>query len=521
VRVYNLGFVVFTVFSILLSVTWMQGSAGAVWLVAMRIGQGLGGAMLMANAVALVTDAFPANQRGLALGMQQIAGVAGSTAGLVLGGLLAPVSWRLIFLVSVPVGVFGTVWAFLKLRDHGERRVARVDWWGNATFAVGLILLMVAITSGIQPYGHHAMSWTSPLVEGEIAAGLLLLALFAVIESRVAEPMFELALFRIRAFTAGNVAAFLMSLASGGLQFILIIWLQGIWLPEHGYSFASTPLWAGIYMLPLIAGLLIAGPTAGFLSDRFGARPFATAGPLLAALSFLLLAHLPVDFPYPVFAFLLLLSGISGGLFVSPNRAAVMNSLPPWRRGVGAGMASTAVFSAQVLSIGVFFSLMIVGLSAHLPSTLFHGLVARDVPVRAASHLASLPPASTLFATFLGYNPIAHLLGVHVLATLPHNQVTVLTGHRFFPLLMTEPFAGALNAAFTFAIVACLLAAGASTMRGGNYRWSEAPTSEAAGAPGDDAAALAVMPASRTVAVTTQPAPPGALEIGPTEGATR
>jgi MFS family permease len=472
VRIYNLGFVVFTIFSILLSVSWMSGSAGATYLVVMRVGQGLGGAMLFANAGAIVTDAFPVTQRGMALGIQNIAAVAGSTIGLILGGVLAPVSWRLIFLVSVPVGVFGTVWGFRKLRELGERRPARVDWWGNLTFASGLVLLMVGITMGIQPYGGHAMGWTNPQVLGEIGGGLGLIALFVLIEQRVKEPLFELSLFRIRAFSAGNIASFLMFLSRGGLQFILVIWLQGIWLPEHGYSFSSTPLWAGIHMLPLVGGLLLAGPISGFLSDRFGARPFATLGALLSALSFALLELLPVNFPYPVFLVLLLINGVATGLFVSPNRAAVMNSLPPWRRGVGSGMASTAAFASQVLSIGVFFSLIIIGLASQLPATLYSGLVAHGVPQATAHSIARLPPAASIFATFLGYNPIKHLVGAATLSHLSHRQATLLTGHGFFPHLITKPFSDALTAAFTFAIVTCLLAAAASIMRGGRYEWS-------------------------------------------------
>ena len=409
--------------------------AGASYLVGMRIGQGLGGAMLLANAGAIVTDAFPVTQRGMALGIQNIAAVAGSTMGLILGGVLSPVSWRLIFLVSVPIGLFGTVWAYLKLRELGERRPARIDWWGNLTFAAGLVAVMVGITMGIQPYGGHAMGWTNPQVIGEIAGGLVLLLAFGVIEKRVKEPLFELSLFRIRAFTAGNVASFLMFLSRGGLQFILVIWLQGIWLPEHGYSFSSTPLWAGIHMLPLVGGLLLAGPISGFLSDRFGARPFATLGAALAGVSFALLELLPVDFPYSVFAVLLVLNGVSTGLFISPNRAAVMNSLPPWRRGVGSGMTSTAVFASQVLSIGVFFSLIIIGLSSQLPATLYAGLVAHGVPHAVATHVARLPPVASIFATFLGYNPIAHLLGHATLAHLPPGQASILIGRGFFPHL--------------------------------------------------------------------------------------
>src|SRR6185295_6889778 len=303
--------------------------------------------------------------------------------------------------------------------ELGERRPARIDWWGNATFALGLIGVMIGITYGIQPYGGHTMGWTSPFVLATLIGGTALLVVFCVIETRVAEPMFHLGLFRIRAFAAGNLAALLAAMGRGGLQSILIIWLQGIWLPEHGYDFAQTPFWAGIYMLPLIAGFLVAGPASGYLSDRFGARPFATGGMLLAALSFALLIVLPVDFAYPWFAAILLLNGIGMGLFAAPNSAGVMNSLPPAQRGAGAGMLATFTNSASVLSIGVFFTLMIVGLAAALPHTMETGLVAHGVPAADASRVSQLPPVATLFASLLGYNPMATLLGPGTLHALP------------------------------------------------------------------------------------------------------
>jgi MFS family permease len=473
VRMYNLGFAVFTAFSLLLTVTWLHGSAGALWLILMRVGQGVGGAMLFANSSAILTDAFPRDQRGLALGINAIAAIAGSFIGLVLGGVLAPVAWRLVFLVSVPVGLFATVWAYRKLVDTGERRAASIDWWGNVTFAIGLVALMVGITYGIQPYGGHTMGWTSPFVDASLAGGLVLLAVFVWIERVVDEPMFRLDLFRIRAFTAGNVATLLSAVGRGGLQFILIIWLQGIWLPEHGYDFARTPLWAGIYMLPLIAGFLVAGPVSGYLSDHFGARPFATGGMLIAAASFLLLMVLPVDFSYGWFAGILLVNGIGMGLFSSPNRAGVMNSLPPSQRGVGGGMNATFQNAASVLSIGLFFSLMIVGLASSLPSTLDHGLVAHGVPAADAARISHLPPVASLFAAFLGYNPMQNLLGQHTLSALPAAQQHELTGRAFFPHLISAPFHTALIYAFVFATSACVVAAVASLLRGGKYHWSE------------------------------------------------
>ncbi len=468
VKMFNLGLAVFTLASILLSVTWMQGSSAALWLIAMRIGQGVGGALVMGNSSAILTDAFPHQQRGLALGVNAVAAIAGSFMGLVLGGLLAPVSWRLVFLVSVPFGVFGTIWAYWKLEERGERRPARIDWWGNATFALGLVLVLISITYGIQPYGGHSMGWTNPLVLAEMIGGLVLLAIFVVVELRQEDPMFSLGLFRIRAFTAGSIATLLASLGRGGLMFMLIIWLQGIWLPLHGYSFSETPLWAGIYMLPLTAGFLIAGPASGWLSDRYGARPFATGGMIVAALAFLLLELLPVDFDYRVFAALLLLIGLAMGLFASPNQMGIMNSLPAHRRGVGAGMAATFQNSAMVLSIGIFFSLMIVGLSASLPGALDHGLVAQGVPAADATRIAHLPPVGVLFASFLGYNPMENLLGP-TLHQIPAHNAAYLTGPKFFPHLIAQPFANGLHVAFDFAIVACLIAAAASWMRGSRY----------------------------------------------------
>ena len=469
VRMYNIGFVIYTFASLMLTIDWMTGRPGAVWLLAWRVVQGIGGAFLVGNSGAILTDAFPSHQRGLALGINNVAGISGTFIGLILGGLLAPINWRLVFLISVPLGVWGTVWAYLKLRDQGERRRESIDWLGNITFAVGLILVMIGITSGIRPYGNSAMGWGSPLVLTSLSVGVVLLIAFVVIENRVAHPMFRIPLFRIRAFTFGTLATFLSAVGRGGLMFMMIIWLQGIWLPLHGYSFESTPLWAGIYMLPLTVGFLTAGPVSGYLSDRFGARPFATAGMLGAALTFALLLLLPIDFPYPLFATVLFISGLSQGCFASPNRAAVMNSLPARHRGAGGGMNSTFQNSAQVFSVGIFFSLMIAGLAAVLPQTMSAGLTAHGVPASLANHIGHLPPVSILFAAFLGYNPIQHLVGTQVLDSLPHQQAAELTGREFFPNLISGPFSSGLHIAFSFAICACLIAAIASWSRGSKY----------------------------------------------------
>ena len=469
VRMYNIGFAIFSVASIFLTVTWMHGTDGALWLIAWRVVQGIGGAFLFANSSAILTDAFPANQRGTALGINAIAAIAGSFLGLLLGGVLAPINWHLIFLVSAPIGAFGTVWAYFMLKDISIRRHARMDWWGNILFAVGLISILIGIVYGLEPYGGHAMGWTSPFVLSAIFGGLGVLIIFGWVETRVPEPLFRLSLFRIRAFAAGNLANLGLALGRGGMQFMLIIWLQGIWLPLHGYSFSQTPLWAGIYMVPLTIGFLITAPTSGILSDRFGARAFTVGGALVTAVSFLLLLFLPVNFPYWAFALILALNGLGSGLFASPNRAEVMNSLPADARGAGGGMMATFQNTAFVLSIGIFFSLMVAGLSSSLPSTMSSGLIAQGVPASAAHSVAQLPPIGVLFAAFLGYNPMKQLLGP-LLSHMSPAHAAYLSGREFFPHLITAPFHDGLGVAFAFAIAANVLAAIASFFTGRRKR---------------------------------------------------
>jgi MFS family permease len=473
VRMYNMGFAIFTIGSIALTVTWMQGSSAALWLILWRIVQGIGGAFLFANSTAILTDAFPATQRGTALGINSIAAIAGSFVGLLLGGLLAPVNWHLVFLVSAPIGAFGTVWAYFMLRDTGIRKRARMDWWGNILFGAGLVAILVGITYGLLPYGGHPMGWTNPWVLTAIFGGVAALVLFGFVETRVAEPLFRLSLFRIRAFVFGNIASMMLALGRGGMQFMLIIWLQGIWLPLHGYSFAQTPLWAGIYLLPLTFGFLISAPTSGVLSDRFGAKGFTVGGALLTALSFVLLLFLPVNFPYWVFGLIVALNGFGSGLFTAPNRAEMMNSVPADQRGAAGGMIATVMNTAFVLSIGVFFSLMVAGLSGKLPTALSSGLTAQGIPAAAAHALSHLPPIGVLFASFLGYNPMRQLLGP-LLAHLPPAHAAYVTGRQFFPHLITAPFHAGLGVAFAFAIAANVIAAIASLLTGPPVR-ADAP----------------------------------------------
>ena len=477
VKMYNAGFAVFGFGAVALPFDPFTGASGALWLIGWRVVQAVGGAMLMANAPAILTDAFPANQRGTAMGINQVAGISGQFLGLILGGLLAAINWRLVFIVSIPIGIGGAIWSYLSLREIGARTRARIDWIGNVTFAVGLIALLTGITYGIQPYGGHNMGWTSPVVLTGLIGGVTLLITFCIIETRVQSPMFDLRLMRIRAFAAGVSATLLASIARGGLQFMLIIWLQGIWLPLHGYAFKDTPLWSGIYLLALTCGFVFSGPVSGWLSDKHGARAFASGGLLVSAAAFGGLLLIPTDFHYPEFAALIFVAGAGMGLFSAPNAAGIMNSVPARQRGAASGMLATFQNSGFVLSIGIFFSLMIAGLAATLPTSLFRGLTGQGVPAGIAHQVAQLPPVGSLFAAFLGYNPIKQLLApTGVLAKLPPANAAKLTGKSFFPQLISQPFHHGLVIVFTMAMIVLFIAAAASLMRGGRYVHDEGVT---------------------------------------------
>jgi MFS family permease len=467
IRLYNAGFAVFTVGSILLFLIQGSGNTAGLQLVLFRLIQGVGGAFLFANSTAILIDAFPETQRGLAIGFNQVAAIGGSFVGLLLGGLLAEINWRAVFLVSIPFGLLGTIWAYLMLHETGRQpRGQRIDVLGNFLFAGGLVLLLIALTYGLEPYGSDAMGWRSPFVIGGIVIGLALLTAFVFVEQRVKDPPFRLDLFRIRQFAMGNIANFLASVARGGLQFILIIWLQGIWLPLHGYRFEDTPLWAGIYMLPLSAGFLVFGPISGFLSDRLGARGLATTGVAIAAAAFVGLLLLPIDFPFTLFALLIFAAGAGLGMFSAPNTAALMNAVPPRYRGVASGMNATTMNVGATLSITVIFSLVTLGLASRLPQALNSGLTASGIPADVAAQVASLPPTGALFAAFLGYNPMGTLLPADVLAQLPAATRDLILSKTFFPELMTGPMASGMQIAFAVSALCCVAAAFVSWLRG-------------------------------------------------------
>ncbi|WP_109751226.1 MFS transporter [Mycolicibacterium aromaticivorans] len=479
VRIYNIGFVVFTLAAIALSFDPFHLDGGAIWLIAWRVVQGVGGAMLMSSSSAILTDAFPANQRGMALGVNMVAAVAGSFLGLLIGGVLSEVHWQAIFWVGVPIGVIGTLWSVRSLKELGVRNPGRVDWAGTITFGVGLTVLLIGITYGIQPYGDSTTGWMSPMVLGSIIGGLALLVAFCFIELRVLQPMVDIRLFRSAAFGMGNLAGLMSSVGRGGLQFMLIIWLQGIWLPLHGYSFESTPLWAGIYLLPATFGFLAAAPIAGSLADRFGARPFTVGGMLLMAATFVALLLIPVNFNYWVFAVLVFLNGIGGGIFTAPNTAAIMSSVPASQRGAASGVRSTFFNAGNSLSIGIFFSLMIVGLAHTLPTAMSQGLQAQGISASVAHDVANLPPVGSLFAAFLGYNPIGELLAPYNALHQPGVNADVLTGQTFFPNLITEPFHSGLVVVFGAAALMMVIGAIASMFNPGRYGVAEVTEDQA------------------------------------------
>jgi MFS family permease len=459
VRMYNLGFAWFTLGAILLSLVWSSGSAGALELVFLRMFQAIGAALLMANSAAIITDAFPAEQLGFALGMNMVAGIVGSFLGILVGGLLSQVGWRWVFLASVPVGAFGTIWAYAKLKEIGVRIKAKIDWLGNLSFAAGLIMVLTGVTYGIKPYGNSLTGWMDPFVLEMIFGGLFLLIIFVFVEMKVAEPMFRLSLFRIRAFSAGNAASFLGAVGRGGFQFMLMIWFQGIWLPQHGYSFARTPLWAGIYMIPWMLGFVVAGPVSGKLSDRYGARPFATGGMLLSGAMYAVMMVFPANFSYWPFAAVMFVSGIGGGMFASPNTASIMNSVPARHRGAASGMRVTFAQVGLPLSMGLFFTLLVLGLNAKVPHAMIVGLVAHGIPIAKATQLSHLPPLGYIFAAF----------GPTVLSHLAPGQAAQITGRSFFPQLIGTPFKDALMIILTFAVVMSVIAAIASALRGEKF----------------------------------------------------
>ncbi len=470
VRLYNLGFVIFAIASTIIYIFSyaLTGTTCVLAIIFMRLVQGLGGGLLMANGAAILTDAFPVNERGRALGINQIAIIAGSLAGLLIGGVLAAIDWHLIFLISVPVGIIGAVWAYMALHELAiiQKKKQKFDVLGNVTFAASVLSVLIALTYGVQPYAGNPVGWSNPIAEFGLAIGIMLMIAFVYVETKELHPMFALELFRIRTFSAGNLSLLLAGIARGGLQFMLVIWLQGIWLPLHGINFENTPLQAAISLIPLILGFLVAGPLSGYLSDKYGARMFTTVGMAINTIGFLALASLPVNFNYTAFAVVIFMMGFGQGMFASPNTASIMSSVPPQYRGVTSGMRATLMNLAQVLSISLFFSLLTIGIAASLPNAMYSGLVAQNVSSGVATQISKLPPTTALFSTLLGYNPMKILIPNTTLSALPKPNQDVLLGTTFFPNLIAQPFIQGMRVVFYCGAFMTFLAAICSALRG-------------------------------------------------------
>ena len=472
VKMFRLGFLIFSLASVLLYLTPSTGDLGALEIIIFRIIQATGSALFMANSAAILTDAFPPNERGKALGINMVAVISGSFFGLILGGILAVFNWRYVFLVSVPFGLIGTVWSYYKLKELSIQAVkTKIDLWGNLTFVTGITLILVGVTYGLIPYGNNPMGWSNPWVIASLILGLISLILFPVVENRVESPMFRLDLFKNRSFTYANLAGLMGALGRGGMMFMLILLLQGIWLPLHGYSYESTPFWAGIYMLPLTVGIIIMGPLSGILSDKYGPRWIATGGMIIVTISFLLLAALPYNFNYIEFGLALLLMGIGGGMFGSPNSASIMNSVPPEDRGVASGMMYTIMNTAMTASMAIFFTIVIVGITQRFPDAMTSSLASIGA-VNLAPVLSNIPPTAALFSAFLGYNPVDAILSslpASFVAHIPQSTLTQLTGTTWFPQTLANAFIPSLRTSFYIGAILSAIGAILSALRGEKY----------------------------------------------------
>ncbi|MDA8055254.1 MAG: MFS transporter [Thermoplasmatales archaeon] len=468
-RFYTLGFIIFAISSVLLSIIPSNTkNTGAELLIAFRIIQGVGGGLLMVNSTALITDAFGPTERGRALGINQIAFIAGSLVGLIAGGLLVSYDWHMVFVVNVPFAIAGSIWSVFKLKETSKRAKIPMDIFGNATLGGGLVLISLGLTYTLAPYGSAAMGWGNPWVIVSLIVGLALIVLFVFIETRVKYPLFNLHLFRVKAFSYGNLANFVSSLGRGAIMFLVVIWLQGIYLPLHGYNYTSTPFWAGIYMLPMMVGFIALGPIGGMLTDKYGARLFATAGMIIVAVSLFLLTLLPYNFIVWQFELILLLNGIGSGLFAAPNTTAVMNSLPPESRGAGSGMRTTFQNIGQTMSMVIFFAIAITVFTTKLPSSLYNISVSIGLPPTLASAFSKISPEGALFAAFLGINPVSALPS-SMLSLIPQSALNALKSLSFFPTAIGPAFITGLSYSLYVAIGLTVLGAIFSALMGERY----------------------------------------------------
>lgn len=473
VRLFNLGFAIFTAGSILLFITPGTGDSAALLLVIFRIIQGVGAAFLFSNSSAILTDAFPSQERGKALGINQVAALGGSFVGLILGGVLSVINWRLVFLVSVPVGLLGTIWSYWKLKETAViKKDQKIDYLGNLIFGAGLTIALIAITYGLLPYGGSTTGWSNPVVIFGLVFGIFLLVLFPFVEMKVKQPMFRMSLFKIRAFAAGNIASLLSAVGRGGVMLMLIILLQGIWLPLHGYAYSVTPFWAGIYMIPMTVGFMVMGPLSGWLSDRHGARVLSTIGMVIVAVAFFILSLLGPNFNYIIFGITLFIMGVGNGMFAAPNTAAIMNSVPADSRGAASGMMTTLRNAGMTASLGMFFTIVLLSLTVNLPSSFNSALATLGVS-NLDKLFDSIPPTTAMFSAFLGYNPVATIISSAGIS-VPQSVLSQMTSLTWFPNALAPAFMSSLRDAFYVGLILSLAAAVISVLRGKRFVDAEA-----------------------------------------------
>jgi EmrB/QacA subfamily drug resistance transporter len=465
-RMYTLGFIIFTISSVLLSIV-PDGSenTGALLLIIFRMVQAVGGGFIMVNSTALLTDSFPINERGKALGLNQSAFIVGSVLGLVAGGLLAGYNWHLVFIVNIPFALAGTLWSIFKLKESVPRKKVKIDYWGNITLASGLILISLGFTYALEPYGGSQLGWYNPWVISAFIFGLLFIIFFLFIEKRADNPLFNLSLFKIRPFAFGNLSLLFNSLARGAVSFLVTIWLQGIYLPLHGYSYTETPFWAGVYMLPMMLGMVSIAPLSGHLTDKYGARIFATTGMAIVGISLYLLTLLPYNFNLLEFELIIFINGLGNGLFASPNTTSIMNSISSKDRGTGNGMRMTFNNIGATISMAIFFSITITVFSQQVPEAMYNALI-NILPQSIAIYLSKLPPSGLLFATFLGMDP---LQAIKNSSLLPSSALKVLGSPTFLPSIIGPPFINGLRISIYISIILITIGTVFSALRGKKY----------------------------------------------------
>jgi MFS family permease len=429
-KLYSLGFLIFAISSGFLSTVNGYGDSAVLEMIILRLFQGVGGGLLMVNSAAILTDYFPKNELGKALGLNQVSGLVGGVAGLIIGGVLSVINWRYIFLLDFVVGIIGTLWSFKSLRDVQKPIKQPLDIIGNVLFALGITLLLISVTYGLLPYGNQQLGWGNPFVITGLTISFLVIGIFVFVERKVKNPMFDLSLFKVRDFSVANFTNFIASMARQGILLMMLVLLQGIWLPLHGVPYSQTPFWAGLYLIPNMLGFAALGPISGILSDRYGSRVFTSLGLFISALGFFLLSLLPYDFQLWQFFAISFLMGAGMGLFSSPNMADIMASVPVQKRGAASGMRASLQNTASAISVVLYFSVVITGMAVTLNSSIESALSSYGIHLN-----VNLPAAVAIFSALLGYDPLSSLT-----SSLPTSVASHIDTPAFFVTAIAPSF---------------------------------------------------------------------------------